>query len=765
MSDRRAAGSKFDPNRRETLRRQQWRKSETKEEKSHRLVVLPRWAIVSVNDQPTAMATTRLHAFWRTITRLDKSRINSIWRATRNGLAVALPLSIGIALDSPLAAVAIATGALNVAYSDGRDPYGQRARRMLLWSGLGALAVFVGSITGQYHVAAVLVSAAWALAAGLLVSVSSRAGDLGLNTLVTVIVFAARGPALPEGAVEAGLLAFAGGLLQIAFALLFWPVRRYAPEREAIAQAYLDLSKELDPRSGTLASIPLTPQSSQVEDTLSALGRDHSTEGERLRMLFDQADRLRLSAYLVNRVRSELAQDQRRDDGDEHTSPDRLEHLLDIASKLLNCVGRTLLSQAPSDEGQRWSGELAALVDEIQAKKGDSRAPLANDIASAVDVLAGQLRVVVQLANNATPQGLEEFAKREEESPSKLQLRGVLATLGANLDMGSAACRHAIRLAAAVAMGDAIARNVGWQRNYWLPMTIAVVLKPDFTTTFSRGVLRLCGTLGGLMLATVLYRALPYSATTQLLLVGVYTFFLRWLGPANYGIFSVAISGLIVFLIAVTGVPPGEVVFERAINTIAGGVFALIAYAVWPTWEHKQVPDVLAEMLDACREYFHVVVERFSRHDAYEAAELERTRSAWRRARSNAEASVDRVEAEPGFSREKLELLTSILASSNSLAHSLMALEARVIRTSTHSAPEAFRAFARDVEFTVYFLAAALRGSQAANETLPKLREAYRHLLDARAEFSPADQFVLIETDRLTVSLNTLREQVQRYLT
>src|SRR5581483_9186999 len=132
-------------------------------------------------------------AFWRTVTRLDKSKVNSTWIAFRNSLAVALPLGIGIAMGNPLGAVAITTGALNVSYSDGRDPYAQRARRMLTWSILGALAVFTGSVTGAYHGAAIVVAAAWALVAGMVVSISTRAGDLGLNTLVALIVFAARG--------------------------------------------------------------------------------------------------------------------------------------------------------------------------------------------------------------------------------------------------------------------------------------------------------------------------------------------------------------------------------------------------------------------------------------------------------------------------------------------------------------------------------------------------------------------------------------------
>ncbi|MBV8068792.1 MAG: FUSC family protein [Acidobacteriaceae bacterium] len=697
--------------------------------------------------------------------RLDQTKFNNWWMALRNAIAVAVPLAIGAAIQQPLAAVAVATGALNVAYSDDDDPYQQRAKRMLIWSSLGGLAVFIGSVNGNYHVMAVLTTAAWAFIAGLLVSVSTRAGDLGLNTLVTVIVFAARGAMSPKGALAAGLLVFGGGLAQTVMALLLWPLRRYAPERRAIAKAYLDLSENVHPQSEKVESAPLTQIPSKVQDAVAAVGRDHSSEGERLRLLFDQVDRLRLSIYLVARLRAELRGEELQSSVDEPASASELDHVLELASSLLHCVGQTLISGATVSESPTLLSELESIVDRAQQEKENPKAPLASEIAAALDVMAGQLRVTVQLARSTTIAGLEELARGEEAAPWSLRDTGWLATLRANLDWRSAACRHAVRLAIAVAAGNAIARSLAWEREYWIPMTIAVVLKPDFTTTFSRGVLRLLGTLAGLLLATLLYHLLPYNALTQLLLVGVFAYFLRWAGPGNYGIFSVCISGLIVFLIAATGVPPGEVVFERAVNTLAGGLLALVAYALWPTWEKATVSEAIAGMLDATREYFRQVIERFGRDDVIESAALTRKRDEWRRVRTAAEASVDRVAAEPGFEKHKLDLLNSILASSHELMHSIMGLELGVLRAPSVQSIKALAVYAHDVEFTLYYAAEALRHSRAAGEMLPKLRESYRRMVETRQDFSPADQFVILECDRITVALNTLREQVERYVT
>jgi uncharacterized membrane protein YccC len=701
--------------------------------------------------------------FWRTLRRLDKSKLNSRWMALRNAVAVALPLGVGIAIHRSLGAVAITTGALNVSYSDGRDPYSQRARRMLSWSVLGAIAVFTGSVTGKYHFAAILMAAAWAFVAGMLVSISSRAGDLGLNTLVVLIVFAARGALSPEGALIAAALVLGGGLLQTLFALLFWPVHRYEPERRAIGKVYLDLSEGVNPYNEVQASTPLSAMPADVQDVISALGRDHSIDGERFRLLFDQADRLRLSIYALSRLRSE-SKDENEAHRQSQVALDGIDEILEVASKMLGTVGECLLRGEATPDQAELVRKLNRLVGAAQARKKEEGSVLSSEIASAVDVLAGQLRLVVQLSSHSVTPGMEEFAKHELAPPWKLRLTGSLATLRANLDLGSGVCRHAIRLAVCVALADAIGRSISWERSYWLPMTVAVVLKPDFTTTISRGVLRLLGTYAGLILATLLYHIVPGSAIIPVLLVGIFAFFMRWAGPANYGVFSIAISGLIVFLIAETGVPPAQAVLQRFLNTTAGGVFALIAYALWPTWERKTVPDAVADMLDACRDYFHAVAQRLTHDDAKLEAALDETRREWRRVRSTAEASVDRVASEPGISPAKLDCLSSILASSHALVHAVMGLEAGAIQSFAPPPAEAFEGFAIDVEFTLYFLAADLRGSRNAAQGLPDLRGDFRRLMEAREPSSSGSEFLLLETDRLTVSLNTLREQILRYV-
>ena len=321
-----------------------------------------------------------------------------------------------------------------------------------------------------------------------------------------------------------------------------------------------------------------------------------------------------------------------------------------------------------------------------------------------------------------------------------------------------------MRLAVCVAAGDALGRGFGLRRSYWLPMTIGIVLKPDFAATFSRGVLRLAGTFLGLVLATGLFHLLPPWPLAPVLLIGALMYLLRWAGPANYGILVTGVTALVVFLIGLTGVAPQEVMVARGLNTAAGGAIALLAYALWPTWERTQAPEAVASMLDAYRDYFRKVQLSYVRPGEVPAAELDRTRMAARLARSNVEASIDRLMAEPRTTAATVALLSALLASSHRLVHAVMALEAGL--ASSHPAPARapFRPFADDVEITLHSLAGALRGSPLRLEELPDLREDHRALVESGDSLTERYALVNVETDRITNSLNTLSGEVIRWV-
>ena len=699
-------------------------------------------------------------AVWQSVTSFQADKVTP-WMALRNAVGIAIPLAVGTASGAISSGVTMSMGALNVAFSDSSEPYAQRGERMVRASIVVAIAVFAGALSGRDTVTSVAVATVWAFGAGMRVSLGQAAADIGALSLVVLVVFAAQSMP-PEKAALAGLLALAGGLLQTLLAVLLWPVRRYDPERRALADLYRELARAAASRVSATDAPPASAESIEAQAAIATVGQNHSVEAERYRMLLSQAERIRLSLLALARLRIRIRREK-----EDSPAGEVLDRYLAISSSLLGSIGNSLLAGESLKPDPEHRLELQNLAERLREPAQDGSPALlamALDARIQMDALGGQLRSALDLAAHAIPEGAVAFQQSEARQPWRLRIAGSMATLRANLTLKSAACRHAVRLAACIAVGDGLALGLHWPRPYWVPMTIAIVLKPDFSATFSRGVLRLAGTFIGLGFATALFHLMSPGIGMQVALITVMAFIMRSLGPANYGILVTAVTAYVVLLFAILGIEPKGVMVARGINTVVGGAIALLAYWIWPTWERTQVSESTARMLDAYRNYFRTIRESYLRPDGSLASELDRTRAAGRLARTNLEASIDRSTAEPGSSAESVYLLGALLASSRRLTHAMMALEAGLARSHPGPVRPAFRTLADHIELTLYYLAAALRGSPLKRSDLPDLREDHHALVASGDSLSERYALVNVETDRITNSLNTLSEEVLRWI-
>lgn len=699
-------------------------------------------------------------AFWRALTRFEKEKINALM-ALRNTVGVVLPLAVADAWHQQALGLVAALGALNVAYSDGTEPYRIRGRRMLLSTAFCSIAIALGALTGRYQAASVLLAATWAFAGGMLVALGTTAADIGTISLVSLVVFAAR-PLSARDAALSGVVACGGGLLQIALSLLFWPARRYVHERKVLADVYAQLAglatRTTSPGTAPLASGEFT----RATQMLAALGGDHSREAEAYNSLLSQAERIRLRLFTLARLLRRL----RREEGAVEIAG-VLDRFLEVSARVLAGISSALEKNADVPDSPLFLSQAERMIEDLRSRGWPEASTfflaLVRDAAFQTDALAGQLRSAARASERTDFAVLAPVeAARAPVIALRRGLRNQMEILRANLTFRSTAFRHALRLAACIAAGDAIGRGFDWQRSYWIPMTIAIVLKPDFLSTFSRGALRFAGTFFGLVLSTVLYHLLPAGMAADVLFVAAFTLLLRWLGPANYGILTMSVSALVVALLAGLGTSPRQVILLRGINTAIGGSLAMLAYALWPTWERTQTGEGLARLLDAYRMYLRAVRKAYVHSGQPESDELDRCRQFARVVRSNVEASADRLGVEPGATPEFLRQVAGLLASSHDFIYAVMTFEAAVVdevRGHQGCVP-ALQSFFDQVELMLYFLSAALRGSAAELKDMTDMRERYRRLAECAGASGLSGSLMLIETDRMTNALNTLREQV-----
>jgi uncharacterized membrane protein YccC len=693
-----------------------------------------------------------LRTLWRALIRFDAQKIVP-QIAIRNAIGFTLAVILGTLFVSPSTGVLGALGALNVSFSDGLDPYRSRARRMLVSSLLTGVAVVAGALSGHSNAAAVIVAAAWAFAAGMLVALGTTAADLGVVTIVTVVVFAAK-PLPWTEALQAGVAATLGGLIQMALSTFLWPLRRYEPERRILAQIYATLADvAAAPPEGRTAP-PMTAQITDAQDALAPLSRDHSVEAERHVFLLAQAERIRLSILNAGRLQRRIS---RQEGGAEAAAA--LRKTLGCASAAIRLVSERISNMDTSVNTDEAIAQLTGCLVEFEALRASGGssffAALLRDARHQSVALRSQIRAAATAAasNDQYLRGAK-ISERPADSPPnwRLHFQGYRARLLANLSLDSTVFRHALRMAVCLAIGDMIGRAIALRRTYWIPMTIAIVLKPDFTSTFARGALRIGGTIVGLVFATLLFHAIHTGVSTDIALMAAFTLLLRWAGPANYGVFVFAVSGLVVLLIAVTGVPPADVIAARATNTMLGGMLALAAYAVWPTWERTQTRAALAQMLEAYREYTRAVLGAWQGEDR---GAINPVRLKGRRARSNAQASVERMAGEPGITERQAVALNAILVHSHSFVHAVMAMESHLYRAGREPAPAWIAAFAASVDAALDALISRVRSGPAGGKRL-------KIDVELPAPGAGGHPIAEAEADRIRVSLRSLAEEISR---
>ncbi|MER3546727.1 MAG: hypothetical protein C4338_03615, partial [Rhodanobacteraceae bacterium] len=218
-------------------------------------------------------------------TLLQMQRPDVPWRvAARNTVAIVLPLAIGAATGHLDAGLGISAGALNTMFADQPGPYRLRMRRLLLTALAAAAAAFTGSVLGEWPLALLIVAALWGFAAALLVALGPHATRAGLISMILLVVMGAE-PRAGSQAWQAAVLIFAGGVLQMLFAIAAWPLQRYRPERMAVAGALRQLAALSRRNVAPGEEVLLPPSLNDLQALIYGSGRARGRAMKRSRCL------------------------------------------------------------------------------------------------------------------------------------------------------------------------------------------------------------------------------------------------------------------------------------------------------------------------------------------------------------------------------------------------------------------------------------------------------------------------------------------------
>jgi uncharacterized membrane protein YccC len=257
-----------------------------------------------------------------------------------------------------------------------------------------------------------------------------------------------------------------------------------------------------------------------------------------------------------------------------------------------------------------------------------------------------------------------------------------LLTLRASAGTSTEAGRHALRLAVVASIGEIVAQASGLPHGYWIVLTILIVLRPDYASTIYRGVQRAGGTVigAGLGLATALL--LHVGPAVLVAAVGLTMTIAYAVFAVNYLLFAVFLTDFVVTLMALLGQTAEQTVGARLAGTGIGAVLALIGYLVWPSWEGESAQQKLARLYETQAHYAALVLRAYVRPGPDQGgpslAELHVAGSSARRARSNAEASAERLADEPSRPPMTARLAYALTAIARRMAHASLTLRAAI---------------------------------------------------------------------------------------
>ncbi|MBB5117610.1 membrane protein [Streptomyces eurocidicus] len=635
--------------------------------------------------------------------------------ALRSALGVAIVIGLMLWFGTPKLAVSSAFGAFAAGVAIFQRSWRPRPVLALAVAVGLAVSTFLGYVAAHDHLLFAALLGVWTLLAGMAWAIGPVSGLVATQTVAVMLVTVTLPTSVSGALHHAGLIAF-GGLVQATLIVLL-PIRPWGLQRDALADALAaeaDYARRL--RHDPVARFdpqPLMDAREAAELTpRQARSRPRQLGGPR-----GVAERIRpVLASLADPVLGAPAEGPERD---------RARDLLGAAASVLDSVARAI----------RWGRPVRLSAEAVDTLEVPESGPILDGAAR-----RSALRLIALLGDavEATDEPVRTTAprngepKRETKGEPKREHRHllrpsvprlvpvVLRALRREARWSSPIGRHGVRVAVVALIGYALGSALPLGHGYWVPLTSVMVMRPDFGQTYSRGVGRFVGTVVGVLIAGALM-ALFHPGTWVCAALAVLCIGLMYLlMGTGYSVASACIAGYVVFLLGIAGEGWSQTVQARVALTLLGGLLAMAAYALFPTWETPRLRDRLADWLEANGRYSLAVLGVFAEPAEARPRRVREALLDSRAARTAWEDATARALTEPvrhrGISRTAERAAESALAT---MGRATMLMEAHLPERSTDPSKGA-AAFAGALRTALPAAATAVRERRAPDWSAPR---------------------------------------------
>ncbi|WP_428069675.1 FUSC family membrane protein [Chryseobacterium gambrini] len=283
-----------------------------------------------------------------------------------------------------------------------------------------------------------------------------------------------------------------------------------------------------------------------------------------------------------------------------------------------------------------------------------------NEITKEIDEIYKVFSQNVKLAKSlSTGLDLKKFMPNEE----KLNFR----VLRNNISLSSSHFRHALRITIALLLGYlfSLFQFLGIGHTYWILITIVAILKPAYSITKQRNLLRLYGTVAG---AVIAYGILHFIHINEVLFTILLLSMIMCFSFLKGKYFWAVLFMTIYIFLSFNFLSPGKVniIFkDRIVDTIIAAIItSLVAYIVLPVWEHTKNLDLMKKSAEANLSYFQSVISKFL-EEKYDLEDYKVKRKNAIISLANLSDNFQRMISDPKNQQKKLEVVHQFVATSH----------------------------------------------------------------------------------------------------
>ncbi|MCQ9638864.1 FUSC family protein [Chryseobacterium sp. WG14] len=283
-----------------------------------------------------------------------------------------------------------------------------------------------------------------------------------------------------------------------------------------------------------------------------------------------------------------------------------------------------------------------------------------NEITKEINEIYKVFSQDVKLAKSlSTGLDLKKFMPNEPKLNAKV--------LRNNISLSSSHFRHAIRITTALLLGYLFSMFdfLGLGHTYWILITITAILKPAYSITKQRNLLRLYGTVTGATIAYIILHFIHINGVLfAILLISMIMCFSFLKGRYFWAVLFMTIYVFLSF----NFLNPGkvDVIFkDRVVDTAIAGIIAFaVSYIVLPVWEHTQNLDLMKKSAADNLIYFQSVISKFLEGN-FDLEDYKVKRKNAIISLANLSDNFQRMISDPKNQQKKLEVVHQFVATSH----------------------------------------------------------------------------------------------------